>query len=140
MIELRKENSLFLQCTTTPGELIAFYENQGLAITTTNGLVCSENHYGFCFKDGNGNTNFYSTQCPLFGVEIENGILKVYEEGKSISWQIDVKTGEVKECAKFLNISRRDLNYLYERFGLEIDDLDKVNSYLEDSKELKKLQ
>jgi len=42
-----------------------------------------------------------------------------------------METGEVIQFAKFLDISRRDMEYLSKNFGLGVNDLDEVNSYLE---------
>lgn len=80
----------------------------------------------------------YFTQCQLFGVEVENGLLKVWEDGKTIPWRVDIRTGEVVDYARFSSLSRRDIKYLEEKFGLCIEDLDKVNSYFDGDNRLKK--
>lgn len=134
MIELRRENPIVLKALNNQGELLIGAKEQ---IVSNNGAVFSENHYGFDFTTlENGMIN-HETQCPIFGVEVEDGLLKVFEDGKFIPWKIDIKSGDVIECAKFLNISRRDIAYLESKFGLGIEDLEKVNSYL-DSEELKR--
>lgn len=136
MIEAKNENSVIVKATGMSGELII---GEGKDATKTKcGCVFSEDHYGFMFTTLDKGTMSYPTQCPIFGVEIKDDCLIVYEDGKLIPWKIDVKSGKVKGCAKFSQLSRRDIRYLEEKFGLGIEDIDRVNSYLEGDNRLKK--
>ena len=136
MVEAKNENSVIIKETGIPGELIIGEGKD--AIKTKCGCVFSENHYGFIFTTLDKGEMSYSTQCPIFGVEVDNGLLKVWEDGKVIPWRVDMKNGEVVDYAKFSSLSRRDIQYLEEKFGLGIEDLDKVNSYFDGDNRLRK--
>lgn len=139
MIELRYDNPVVLKVTNIPGELIIGDEEKD-SIKSQHGAVFSEDHYGFCLSTLEKGKIAYPTQCPIFGVEVVNGVLRILEDGKFTPWSIDVKTGEILECAKFLNISRRDIRYLKDHFGLGLEDMDRVNSYLGEARLKKTIQ
>lgn len=70
----------------------------------------------------------FPTQCPLVGVQVVDGMIHILERGKTTPWRIDIN-GDVHEYAKFVDVSRRDIKYLNEKFGLSGDDVENVNSY-----------
>ena len=84
-------------------------------------------HYGFKVISAR-KSKVFATQCRITGAEIRENNLVVYEEGKQTPWKIDINV-DVIDWAKFLDISRRDVKYLEDNFGLSIDDVEEVNSY-----------
>lgn len=87
----------------------------------------SKPKYGFKVINARRSETF-PTQCPLVGVQVINGLITVYEQGKTIPWRIDIN-GSVQEYAQFVEASRRDVRYLSENLCLSKDDIANVNSY-----------
>lgn len=84
-------------------------------------------HYGFKVISAR-KSKIFETQCRIYGVDIKDDCLFVYEVGKQTPWKLDINL-DVKDWAKFLDISRKDVRYLEENFGLSLDDVENVNSY-----------
>ena len=95
----------------------------------TNGVMYSPAcpHYGFKVISAR-KSKVFKTQCRIQGVEIRDDYLHVYEEGKYKPWKIDISL-DVEDWAQFLDIYKRDVQYLKDNFGLSIDDVENVNSY-----------
>ena len=134
MINLRFDNPAYLWDDGKDGKRF-FVSKYGEYLSSAGGVVFCEIHYGFSFTSQTKETFLFSTQCPIYGAEIDMDgifvIMKVFEIGKTIQWKVNMETVEVIQCAKFLDISRRDMEYLSKNFGLGVNDLDEVNSYLE---------
>ncbi len=94
------------------------------------GCVIGAKNYGFNIISSE-KQDLYYTQCPIYGLEIKNNLLTIYEEGKNIPWKFSLD-GECIEDAKFLSISREDVRYLSTNLGVGSSSLEKVNaeSYL----------
>lgn len=92
-----------------------------------NGAVFAGNHYGFKVVSAR-KTETYPTQCPIYGIELRDGIIQVFEHGKFLPWKINGNL-DVVDYAKFLDVSKKDVRYLESTFGLSIDDVENVNSY-----------
>lgn len=93
------------------------------------GVMLSEKNpcYGFKVISVRKSETF-PTQCPLVGVQVIDGMIHILEQGKTTHWHIDIN-GDVHEYAKFVDVSRRDIKYLNEKFGLSGEDVENVNSY-----------
>lgn len=62
------------------------------------GVMFSGNRYGFVLiidKSGRQKEVVYPTQCRIDAVGIENGVLKIFEEGKKNSWRFS-KSGKLE--------------------------------------------
>lgn len=70
----------------------------------------------------------YATQCPLIGVQVIDGLVHVYEDGKTTPWRFTPE-GELLEYAKFFESSRRDIRYIKDNFCLSSEDVPNINSY-----------
>lgn len=83
--------------------------------------------YGFNIVSARKTLSF-PTQCAISCIALEDDLIKIYEVGKKIPWSID---GDlvVREYAQFLEISRRDIAYLNEKFGLTEENVADVNEY-----------
>lgn len=134
MIYFRYDNPIYILDDGKDGN--RFYVGKNFEyLSSSSGVVFGEEHYGISFTTQERETFLFSTQCPIYGAEIDMDgifvIMKVFEIGKTIPWKVNMETGEVIQFAKFLDISRRDMEYLSKNFGLGVNDLDEVNSYLE---------
>lgn len=86
------------------------------------------NQYGFRVISSRKSKSF-PTQCRILGAQLtRDNLITVYEEGKTIPWKINGDL-EVEQYAMFVSISRSDIKYLEENFGLSKDDIENVNSY-----------
>lgn len=98
-------------------------------VPLSKGIVIDEEKPKYGFKViGARKSETFPTQCPLFGVQVVDSLITIYEYGKTIPWKIDVN-GDVLEYAQFLDASRRDVRYLSENLCLSKDDIENVNSY-----------
>lgn len=84
-------------------------------------------HYGFKVMSAR-KSKIFETQCRIVAMEIRDDRLIVYEEGKKTSWEIDINV-DVEQWGQFLDISRQDIRYVEENFGLTRDDIEDINSY-----------
>ncbi len=136
MVEVKRQRPAVLK--EYPNKMTLVEQNEEYNLI--NGVVLSDERYGFTFIDEQGSEIEYGTQCPIFGIDIdkENKQVRVWEEGKSIPWRLAMKTGEVVDFAKFLDISKRDLQYLKDHFGLPKESIEEVNSYFNKGKTLNK--
>ena len=104
-------------------------KNESKETSLKNGVLYDPRypHYGFKVISAR-KSKVFETQCRISGAEIRDDNLVVYEEGKQTPWKIDINL-DVLDWAKFLDISRRDVKYLEDNFGLSKDDVENVNSY-----------
>ena len=97
------------------------------------GVVFGSEHYGFSLiRDVNGEQEetLYPTQCRIYGMGIENNKMIVCEDGKSSHWHFSLE-GEFIDAAKFLENSRRDIDYLGQQLGSSYrNQIEEVNSHV----------
>lgn len=82
------------------------------------GVMFGDEHYGFVLIiDVNGRQKevVYPTRCRIDAVGIENGILKIFEEGKSSSWRF-AKSGKLEHSifGEFTDEYRSKFNIVVE--------------------------
>lgn len=133
MVYFKYDNPIYILDDAKDGN--RFYVGENFEyLSDSSGVVFGGEHYGISFTIQEGETFIFPTQCPIFGARFDadrnNFYLTVYEIGKTMPWKIDL-TGRVIQNAKFLGVSRSDMKYLYENFGLGYEDLNEVNSYYE---------
>ena len=101
-------------------------KNRTIEGDLSNGAVFSSSHYGFILitnKTGEEEKKFYPTQCPIYGLQIVDGVLNIFEEGKYVSWQFR-RSGEMLQTAKFLET--RDYEYLVNH-GMDPQKTERIN-------------
>lgn len=86
------------------------------------GVVCGGEHFGFILiSDNNGKQRefFYPTQCRIDAIGIEGGILKVFEEGKRLSWGFD-QSGKLEHSAfgDFTDEYRKKIDTIVENYEM----------------------
>lgn len=95
------------------------------------GAMIGGEHYGFILivDKYDAQSEFtYLTQCRVSAVELKDDELVVYEEHKYVPWKFDIN-GNFIEAATFLNISRRDIDYLSSQGIVGEEGIEEVNSY-----------
>lgn len=94
-----------------------------------NGVMLDTNNPQFGFKVISlHDSKEYATQCPLIGVQIIDGALHIYEDGKTTPWRFSAE-GDLLQYAQFFENSRRDIRYIKDNFCLSSDDVANINSY-----------
>lgn len=84
------------------------------------GVMFGSVHYGFIIISDTTKSqkeNMYFTQCRIQGLEIKDGFLNIYEEGKYHPWIFKIN-GTLVKHATFNEFSRRDLDYLGNNFNI----------------------
>lgn len=128
MVPTKLESPINLKLTAEEG--LIFITDTNEEIPLPKGAVFDGGHYGFLLTDINDVTSTFETQCPISAAEVLDGSLRVYEVGKFGYWKITME-GEVLEPAKFSKLSRRDIEYMVNAFGVRPEDIDSVNAYYE---------
>lgn len=86
------------------------------------GAMFGGEHFGFIIiSDNNGKQRecFYPTQCRIEAIGIEGGVLKIFEEGKKLSWRFN-KTGKLEYSAfgDFTDEFRRKFDTIVENYDM----------------------
>ena len=100
------------------------------------GALIGSEHYGFTIivdYAGIQSENTYPTQYRIIALGIKDKNLAIYEEHKYKPWIIDNK-GIIMEKAEFLNYSRKDRDFIAEKYDLHSEaevelTIEQVNSY-----------
>lgn len=90
------------------------------------GIIFLDSHYGMDIIGDEGKKYRYGTQRKIDKVEMQDGYLIIYEEGKSIPWKIDIN-GVIINRAKF--DSEKDIRYVTKSLNLSKRDISKLNDY-----------
>lgn len=88
------------------------------------GVMFGGEHFGFVIiSDNNRNQReyFYPTQCKIEAIGIEDGVLKIFEEGKKLSWRFN-KKGKLEYSAfgDFTDEFRRKFDTIVENYDMFI--------------------
>lgn len=104
-----------------------FVESEKLPLS--NGVMLDRANPRFGFKVISiRDSKEYATQCPLIGVQVIDGEVHIYEDGKTTPWRFTAE-GDVLDYAKFFGCSRRDIRYIKDNFCLSSDEIVNINSY-----------
>lgn len=91
-------------------------------LSLTPGVMFGGEHYGFVLiteDNGKQRETVYSTQCKIQVIEMTNGILKVFEDGKKLPWVFD-KTGKLEHSTfdDFTDEFKRDFDIAMENHDI----------------------
>ena len=86
------------------------------------GVMFGGEHYGFIIiSESNGKQKecFYPTQCKIEAIGIEGGVLKIFEEGKKMSWRF-TKTGNLEHSifGDFTDEFREKMDTIAENYDM----------------------
>ena len=96
-LEARMQNPICIKLGKDSNVILAD-ENCKEEHSLVPGALFGGAHYGFIIiSDCNGKQRecFYPTQCRIEAIGIEGGVLKIFEEGKRLSWRF-TKTGNLE--------------------------------------------
>lgn len=110
----------------TKSYVLADQRNQNDACINDKDVVFLNAHFGLNLITDNGKKYQYATQRNIVKLEIEDGYLIAYEEGKSIPWKINIE-GIIINRAKF--DEERDLQYVTKSLNLKKKDIPRLNAY-----------
>lgn len=128
VLEAKTENPITLKLSSRENVLIL--ENERLPLES--GAVFGGDHFGFNLiveKDGEESTTTYPTQCRIYGTQMNNGQLFVFEDHKYLPWKF-ASDGTMLSNAVFSNLKRDEMAYLAETYGVQTEeDLAELNDY-----------
>lgn len=86
------------------------------------GVMFGGEHYGFVLiteHNGKQRETVYPTQCKIQAIGINGGILKVFEDGKKLSWRFD-KTGKLEHSTfdDFTDEFRSNFDIIVENYDM----------------------
>lgn len=120
-IESKIENPVCIIFGDTENVILADEENKQ-NIPLIPGVMFGGNHYGFVLItniNGKQREMIYPTQCKIEAIGIENGTLKVFEEGKKNSWRFN-KSGKLEHSifGEFTDEFRSGFNTILEHYDI----------------------
>ena len=112
VLELKIKNPIVLLLSN--GKDLILGEGKYEDLPLIPGSMFGGENYGFVLivnKNGIQSEELYPTQCRIISAGIEQGYLRIGEENKYVAWRFDLN-GKIVEPSRFLNIWRRDVNFL----------------------------
>ncbi|MDE6292046.1 MAG: hypothetical protein K2L98_00020 [Bacilli bacterium] len=106
--------------------VLADERNQSDACIDEKEIVFLGVHYGMEIIADDGKKYKYATQRRIEKVEMKDGFLIAYEEGKSIPWKIN-NEGSIITRAKF--DEEKDIRYVTRGLNLKAKDIPRLNAY-----------
>lgn len=130
-IEAKTENNLSIMISDQGGEILAD-ETVDKNYPLNPGAIIGGEHFGFKIisnLNGESMEEMYPTQFRIEAVGIEENELRVYEEHKYMPWKFKTDGTYISE-AVFLENSRRDANFLSDKYGIVgSEQIAEVNSF-----------
>lgn len=126
LVESKRVNPLSISLNSNKQKYLLLGENSVIPDYNLRiGCIIGTKNYGFNIITPNNKKSYY-TQCPITAIEVKNRLLMIYEEGKYIPWKFSLD-GNCINAATFLNISRKDVNYLTDKLSTHSSLLEQVN-------------
>lgn len=133
VLEAKVNNPITLKLS--PKEKVLISDEEKLPLES--GAVFGGDHFGFNLiveKDGQETTETYPTQCRIYGTQINNDTLYVFEDHKFIPWKFSID-GILLSHAVFSDLKRDEMEYIRETYGVKTEEeLDELNNYRKVSK------
>lgn len=127
-LEAKIENPITLKLSKKENALVSDEERLPLE----NGAVFGNDHFGFHIvveRDGKETTETYATQCRIYGTQINNEQLYVFEDHKYLPWKFSLD-GTLLSYAVFSELKKDEMEYVRETYGVKSEeDLSKLNNY-----------
>lgn len=117
-LEAKVENPLLV--TLDKQQLVLSSET----IPLKDGAVFGGDHYGFSIiskKDGEETTETYPTQCRIYGIQMDNDQLYIFEDHKYLPWKFS-SDGTLISSAVFSTLKRDEIAYVAETYGVTTEE------------------
>ena len=132
-LEAKIENPITLKLS--PKENVIISDEERLPLES--GAVFGGDHYGFNLiveKNGEETSTSYPTQCRIYGTQMSDGKVFVFEDHKYIPWKF-LADGTMVSNAIFSSLKRDEWDYVKTTYGVQTeDDLKELNYYQKSGK------